>query len=187
MAGQKRKIDEITSPSDNDNQTNRAQVPDPDTGLIGKRPRLLIAGTAGQGPAMPAVVGSKFGIGEALGSGDPPAKKGEGKGKRRLEQVNTDDEEDGEGEDEDNNGEGEEEEVETPADNRKVTAGPSRKAAPPKKQPRRRRRGDPEPDYSETMRLKMKSTKRTGQACDRCRVSGSAPSHDSLAHLEASK
>lgn len=34
----------------------------------------------------------------------------------------------------------------------------------------RRRRGDAEPDYSGMTREKVKSSKRTGQACDRCKV-----------------
>lgn len=34
----------------------------------------------------------------------------------------------------------------------------------------RRRRGDAEPDYSGLTREKVKNNKRTGQACDRCKV-----------------
>lgn len=34
----------------------------------------------------------------------------------------------------------------------------------------RRRKGDPEPDYSELSRRKVQNNKRTGQACDRCKV-----------------
>lgn len=34
----------------------------------------------------------------------------------------------------------------------------------------RRRKGDPEPDYSELSRRKVQKNKRTGQACDRCKV-----------------
>lgn len=34
----------------------------------------------------------------------------------------------------------------------------------------RRRKGDPEPDYSGITREVLKNTRRTGQACDRCKV-----------------
>lgn len=34
----------------------------------------------------------------------------------------------------------------------------------------RRRKGEPEPDYSAMSRQKIKKNKRTGQACDRCKV-----------------
>lgn len=47
----------------------------------------------------------------------------------------------------------------------------------PRGQPRRRRQGSSERDYSEEIRNLNKKRKRTGQACDRCRVCLSISSH----------
>lgn len=54
-------------------------------------------------------------------------------------------------------------------------SGPKRKSGNPdmEESPRpktRRRKGDPEPDYSDMTREVLKKNQRTGQACDRCKV-----------------
>lgn len=46
----------------------------------------------------------------------------------------------------------------------------------------RRRRGDAEPDYSGLTREKVKNNKRTGQACDRCKVRRAIYIHSSALH-----
>lgn len=51
------------------------------------------------------------------------------------------------------------------------TAAPEEAPQPKKQKRTRRKRHEPEPDYSAIIREQMKSTSRTGQACDRCKVS----------------
>lgn len=56
----------------------------------------------------------------------------------------------------------------------------------PEEEPRRtksrRRKGEPEPDYSAMSRQKIKQNKRTGQACDRCKVCQAAYPRLSATH-----